>query len=357
MPTHSFEIALAEAWPVEKWRGMGVVVAVSGGTDSVALLRGLAVLASGASCRLAVAHFNHRLRADAAADAEFVAELAGRLGLPCEIGEADTAAAARAAGDGIEAAARSERYRFLQSAAERIGARYVATAHTADDQAETILHRIVRGTGVGGLAGMPRVRKLSDAVTLIRPMLGLHRDEVLAYLAHLGQPFREDPTNASHAYTRNRIRHGLLPLLKSEYNQDVVAALLRLGIAARDTQHVVRGLVIDLLESAVVFTQPSPLAGEGRVRGTGRATVDCNFLIGEERHVVRELFVAIWRRQEWPRQAMTFAHWDRLAEMAGPGPSAAIKQTFPGEIAAERNGGILALEKSSPRAAKEPRTK
>ncbi len=334
MEPHSFETALAKAWPVENWRGMGVVVAVSGGADSTALLRGLAALTSGISCRLTVAHFNHRLRPDAAADAEFTAALAAGLGLDCQTGEADTAAAARTAGDGIEAAARIERYRFLQSAAERIGARYIATAHTADDQAETILHRIVRGTGVGGLAGIPRVRKLSDAVTLIRPMLGVRREEVLAYLAHLGQPFREDPTNASQAYTRNRIRHSLLPLLKAEYNQDVVAALVRLGDAARDAQHVIRGLVIDLLESAVAFMRD------------GRAAVDCNFLIGEERHIVRELFVAIWRRQVWPRQAMTFDHWDRLAEMTCLATKESSKQTFPGEIAAERNGATLSLARS-----------
>ncbi|HEY1786174.1 MAG TPA: tRNA lysidine(34) synthetase TilS [Pirellulales bacterium] len=314
---------------------MRVLVAVSGGADSVALLRAVVALKTAGGGRLAVAHFNHRLRADAGQDAQFVADLALRLHLECEIGEADTAAAARATGDGLEAAARSERYRFLQAAAERIGARYVVTAHTADDQVETILHRILRGTGIGGLAGMRRSRRLSDAVSLIRPLLGLARVDVLAYLAELGQPYRDDPSNASHAHTRNRIRHSLLPLLAADYNRDVRSALLRLGAAAGDAQRIIDRLVGQLLESAVSFA------------GRCRASVDCDRLAGEDRHLVRELFVAIWRRQGWPQQAMTFAHWDRLADvaLAAPLPPSPIRHghNLPGAVVAERAGAMISL--------------
>ena len=278
---------------------------------------------------MTVAHFNHRLRADAVEDAEFVAELANRLGLGFELGDGDTALAAQLQGDGLEAAARGERYRFLQAAAERLGARFVVTAHTADDQAETILHRIIRGTGIAGLAGMRRVRPLGEAVTLIRPLLRMSRADVLAYLAHFGQPYREDSSNTSPAHTRNRIRHSLLPLLKADYNAGVVPALLRLGAAAADAQRIINHLVAQSIERAVKFPSPD------------RATIDCDRLTGEDRHLIRELFVAIWRRQNWPQQSIGFAQWDRLAEMTvTSGPQ---KQTFPGAIAAERSAAVLAL--------------
>lgn len=329
MKPHPLEHAVAAAWPPSAWQDTGVLVAVSGGADSVALIRALAALKTTGRGRLAVAHFNHRLRADASQDAEFVAELAGRLGLPIELGHAETAATARVDGDGIEAAARSERYRFLQSAAERIAARYVVTAHTADDQVETILHRIVRGTGIAGLAGMRRVRPLGDAVTLMRPMLAINRAEVLAYLAYLGQPHREDPSNASHAHARNRIRHSLLPLLKADYNPEVMPALLRLGAAAGEAQRIIDHLVDERFEAAV------------KLPSADRATIDCDHLSGDDRHLIRELFVAIWRRQSWPQQSMGFPQWDRLAEMVLA--SRPQKQTFPGPIMADRTAMMLSL--------------
>ena len=329
MDPHPLELALATAWPPSAWQDTGVLVAVSGGVDSVALLRALAALKTTGRGRLAVAHFNHRLRADAGQDAEFVAELAGRLELPIELGQADTAATARADGDGIEAAARHERYRFLQSAAERIGTRYVVTAHTADDQAETILHRIIRGTGIAGLAGMRRVRPLGDAVTLLRPILAINRAEVLAYLTHLGQTHREDPSNASHAHTRNRIRHSLLPLLKADYNSEVMPALLRLGTAAGEAQRIIDHLIDERIEAAVKFPDAD------------RATIDCDSLRDDDRHLIREVFIAIWRRQSWPQQSMGFPQWDRLADMVlASGPQ---KQTFPGAISADRAAAILSL--------------
>jgi len=330
MELHPFELALAAAWPPNTWQDTGVLAAISGGADSVAMIRALSAIKITGRGRLAVAHFNHRLRADAGQDAEFVVELASRLGLCCELGDGDTALAARLEGDGLEAAARGERYRFLQSAAERIGARYVVTAHTADDQAETILHRIIRGTGVAGLAGMRRARPLGEAVTLIRPLLSVNRAEVLAYLAHLGEPYREDPSNTSPAHTRNRIRHSLLPLLKADYNAKVMPALLRLGAAAGDAQRIIEHLVAQLIERAVKF--PS----------SDRATIDCNRLTGEDRHLIRELFIAIWRRQDWPMQSMGFAQWRRLAEMILA--SAPRKQTFPGAIVAERTAALLSIE-------------
>ncbi len=332
--TPSFERSLAVAWPPADWRDLTVVAAVSGGADSVALLRGLAALKTAGSGRLIVAHFNHRLRPEANDEARFVGQLAGQLGLVCELGEADTAATARASGDGIEAAARAERYRFLQCKAEQLGARYVVTAHTADDQAETILHRLLRGTGIAGLSGMRRARPLGEAVTLLRPLLGIRRAEIIAYLDQLRQPHCEDASNASLLYTRNRIRHSLLPLLATDYNADAIGALLRLGETARSAQRVIEGLAEDLLQRAASFDSPR------------RILIDCRELTGADRHITREMFVAIWRRQRWPEQAMGFAEWDELAEMA-IGECATASRTLPGPMQAERDGPRLVLTRAT----------
>src|SRR5437879_3858837 len=132
MPFLPLESRLAASWPPESWHDVTVVAAISGGADSVALMRALAALKTAGRGRLIVAHFNHRLRPEADAEARFVSALAGRFGLNCESGEGSVAKMADAVGDGIEAAARTERYAFLQSTAERLGARYVVTAHTAD---------------------------------------------------------------------------------------------------------------------------------------------------------------------------------------------------------------------------------
>ena len=157
---HEFERSVARAWEPGLWCDTTVLVAVSGGADSVALLLALWGVSAQGSGKLMVAHFNHRLRgADSDADEQFVDSLGRRLGLTVEMGRARQPITP--GGDGIEAGARDQRYQFLREVADRAGARYVVTAHTANDQAETLLHRIVRGTGVAGLAGIPFTRTLS----------------------------------------------------------------------------------------------------------------------------------------------------------------------------------------------------
>ena len=202
-------------------RGGGVVVAVSGGGDSVGLLRLLNELRDACFLRLSVAHLDHGTRGDAGrADAAFVAELAGSLGLMFDPGHWSPSREGH-----FEADARAARYAWLVEVAKRRDAAFVAVGHTRDDQAETILHRILRGTGPKGLSGMPRKRALGDGVSLIRPLLDVSRDEVARfYLAAIGQPFREDATNADLGRTRSRIRHDLLPKLAAEYNPKVAEA-------------------------------------------------------------------------------------------------------------------------------------
>jgi tRNA(Ile)-lysidine synthase len=310
------ESKLAEAWPPADWADVTVLAAVSGGCDSVALLRAMAAIRGHGAGRLAVAHLNHQLRPDAEQDEQFVVELCRSLGLSCEVGRAEVDRLD--SGDGIEAAARTARYHFLEQTAGRLGARFVVTAHTADDQAETILHRIVRGTGIRGLSGMARVRPLGHA-TLIRPLLATRRAQLTAYLDALGQPYRHDPSNADLRFTRNRIRHETMPQLRGQINQGVTEALLRLGTLAGEAQAVVDQLVDDLLARCVVGVGP------------GAVRIELVALRDRPPYLVRELWMAVWRRQGWPLQSMGRRKWDELSELA-LSPAPPLQREFPGGV-------------------------
>jgi tRNA(Ile)-lysidine synthetase-like protein len=220
-----------------------VIVAVSGGPDSLALLHALLALRNRVGFRLHVAHLDHRLRLDSAEDAAFVAATAAAWGLPAVIEAADVAAEARARRENLHAAGRRARYRFLARLARELGAQRVAVGHTANDQAETVLMHLLRGAGPAGLRGMrplvpwdewaPRCEpaRQDDSQTgagaaLIRPLLETTRDEVEAYCTGAGLAPRRDPTNEALDAARNRIRHELLPLLR-RYQPQVVAALGR----------------------------------------------------------------------------------------------------------------------------------
>ena len=340
MDSH-LETTLTDAWPTDSWSEVGVLVAVSGGADSVALLRAMAALKTAGKGSLCAAHFDHQLRTkESAADQQFVLDLCRRIELPCELGHAEPGSLAVAGNDGIESAARAARYDFLRQTAERLGARYVVTAHTADDQAETILHRIVRGTGIGGLSGMARARPLGPAVTLIRPLLRVRRDELLAYLDELGQPYRSDSSNDDIRLTRNRIRHRLLPNLATDYNPAVSDALLRLGSLAAEATEVIDRMRDELADRCVRH----PTGDASTVEINSRELTGC------PRYVIRELLISIWRDQDWPLQSMGFPQWDLLADMLRScnerDTKTPRKQMFPGEILAEVGEGGLTLRRS-----------
>jgi tRNA(Ile)-lysidine synthase len=297
----------------------------------VALLRAMTTLKTDGVGRICAAHLNHQLRPEADEDERFVVELCCRLGVTCEVGRVAVDRLAAESGDGIEAAARKARYHFLEQAAGRLGARLVATAHTADDQAETILHRIVRGTGIRGLAGMSRVRPLGHA-TLIRPLLDVRRAELQAYLDALGQPYRHDPSNADLRFTRNRIRHETMPQLQEQYNPGAAEALLRLGALAGQAQAVVDELVAERLDRCTTTDD------RGGVR------IELAELAHEPRYLVRELLMAVWRRQGWPMQSMGWRKWEELSEMA-VAPEPPLRRLYPGGLSVEVAEGQMRLTK------------
>ena len=205
--------------------GETVLIAVSGGADSVALLHLLLELSPGWRLRLHVLHVDHQLRAESAADADFVRDLGARLGVLVDVA---TVAVDRRGS--LEAAARAARYAALDVCAARVGAERIAVGHTADDQAETVLMRLLQGAGVRGLAGIPPVRG-----RIVRPLIEMRRSALETELRRAGLAWVDDRTNRDPKFLRNRIRHELLPLLADSYNPEVAASLVRVAAVARET--------------------------------------------------------------------------------------------------------------------------
>jgi tRNA(Ile)-lysidine synthase len=218
--------------------GDRVGIAVSGGADSVALMRVLLELRGELGIVLSVVHFNHKIRAAAAdADERFVRDLAMLHGLELHTSSGDTPAFARERKLSIETAARQLRYAYFESLMKNGMVARIATAHTLDDQAETVLLRIVRGTGITGLRGIARTLNYADQDgepwgIIVRPLLGCRRAEIESYLRSLNQQWCEDATNADVTFTRNRVRHSLLPLLEREFNPAVKERLSELADSA-----------------------------------------------------------------------------------------------------------------------------
>ncbi|CAH0121535.1 MULTISPECIES: tRNA lysidine(34) synthetase TilS [unclassified Paenibacillus] len=211
-------------------RGDTIVVAVSGGPDSVALLHVLYDLsnAEGMRFRLVVAHVNHQFRGEESdAEARTVEQLALRLGLPCEMARIDVPAYIEESGMNAQAAAREKRYAFLHETAGRHGAGKIALAHHADDQAETMMMRILRGAGPAGLSGMP-IRRIEKNVELIRPFLRIYKTDLIRYCEMNGISYVTDSSNASRKYARNQIRMDVLPFL-GQYNQQISLVLNRMA--------------------------------------------------------------------------------------------------------------------------------
>jgi tRNA(Ile)-lysidine synthase len=250
------------------------VLAVSGGADSVAMLRAWHAIRQGSEDRVVVASFDHGLRPESAADVEFVRQLAGRLGFDFVKGSPERAIE-KGRGDSIESAARRERYAFLSKVADDHGASVVLTAHTADDQIETVLFQIVRGTGLAGLAGIPTRRPLAKKVDLVRPLLDVRRREVESYLSSIDQAFVNDLTNQSLSFARNQIRHVILPLIRDKVHGGVDQSLLRLAATAReewdsleqDVKELLDGMIVERKERELILSADRLSSVPGRVAG------------------------------------------------------------------------------------------
>jgi tRNA(Ile)-lysidine synthase len=252
---------------------------------------------------------NHRLRgAESDADEQFVRQLFSTLSAQpdCEslrlaCTSIDVGALAISQRQNLEALARKLRYDWLAAQARQSSVRWVLTAHTLDDQAETTLFHILRGTGLHGLRGMRPARRLSEGVWLVRPWLSVHKAEVLAYLKERGLSFRVDSSNQDLGLTRNRLRHDLLPKLQSDYNARIYDALAALASRAdhacrlldRRVRTTLEKIERPRIEKLLIFD----LAGLQRLPG----------------ELLQSLYAFVWRREGWPRGHMGHGEWKRLA--------------------------------------------
>jgi tRNA(Ile)-lysidine synthase len=371
--------------------GDRVGVAVSGGIDSVALLRLLTELRHELGLVLSVVHFNHKLRGtESDADQEFVAGLARTQGLEFYVASGDVTQHAAEQHSGVEAAARELRYGFFgellgsaevdeiepgdpqglkpQSQVELDGTaeavhfqgktqtpvlNKIVTGHTLDDQAETVLMRLIRGTGLRGLGGIhPRIVVESEDGEshgeIIRPLLGIRRRELEQYLADLKQPWREDLTNADSKFTRNRVRKLVLPMLEREFNPTVVENFAELAEIARDEEDYWDNEISGWLGTVVQWSEPSwaqpaPSASLVQIKSMGRgspesrptdsdlqsrienarwlvmnATVSRPWLLTEPKAVQRRVLKAIGQEAGIPLEFRHIEEMLRFAEEDGP---------------------------------------
>jgi tRNA(Ile)-lysidine synthase len=314
-------------WPPEHGSRHGLVLAVSGGADSIALLH-LTATAIGNSWNKMplVAHFDHNLHADSLKFAKFVERVTESYGW--EFAYATPSSDLKSAPGSLEAAARAARYDFLSKIAAEKGYRFLATGHTADDQAETVLHRICRGAGVRGASGIATQRRLGADLTLLRPLLGCWRRELVEFLESEGLEWCTDPSNETGEFTRNRIRNDILPLLESTVHPDAKKSLWRFAGHAAEAFEVVAAAATELIENALVWTDSG---GE----------LDRSVCSLQPRIVVQTALAQIWTDQNWPQQAMSTDVWERLVDAATTTKN--VNLALPGGLSAVGRGNTLKI--------------
>ncbi|MFL2870551.1 MAG: tRNA lysidine(34) synthetase TilS [Pirellulaceae bacterium] len=324
---HHFVQSLNESWPVERWQDTRVLVGVSGGADSIALLHALCELHPHPPESVFAIHVNHQWRgAESVGDAEFVADTCERLSVGLSVINATDYPDLSA--DQSEQAAREIRYRAFADTACHLGARFVVTAHTSDDQVETVMDRILRGTGVLGLSGIPRTREIAHGIVMIRPMLSFSRQQVGTFVSESGIEYRHDHSNEDMKYMRNRIRRELLPLIQRDYQSDAPSAILRLSSLATDLNEWVSEKITELWESVVLKDDSADV-----ILDTAAFNDLAVFVKGQ-------LLISIWENQRWPRRDMGREQWQRLIDLC---LSESGTDEFSGAICAKKHDGRLSL--------------
>jgi tRNA(Ile)-lysidine synthase len=324
--------------------GNRVGVAVSGGADSVALLRLLHRLRNELGITLTVVHFNHALReAESEADAGFVAELAGALELDLLVAREDVGAEASRQGWNLEDAARRLRYAFFDRAIDQGKATHIAVAHTADDQAETVLAHLMRGTGPTGLAGI-----YPAAGTIVRPLLGTRRETLRAYLRANEQTWREDSTNRDLRRTRAHIRGQLLPMIEREFSGEIVAHLGELARLAREEGNFWDALVEDRFQAlthkdgedvrVAVHDLLTPLTVQ-MAGAENRASRNYNEF-GPLRMLTERLIRRLYEEVRGDRRELGANHVEQVMHLAS-GSSSGHHVELPGAITVRRTFGEL----------------
>jgi tRNA(Ile)-lysidine synthase len=329
--------------------GYRIGVAVSGGADSVALLRILQDLREELGITLLVVHFNHMLRgADSQADAQFVKDLAGTRSLEIVTASEDVSAAAALQGWNLEDAARRLRYAFFKNVCATGRATHIAVAHTAQDQAETVLAHLLRGTGPAGLAGI-----YPEVGSVIRPLLGIQRQNLREYLKSLNQPWREDATNRDIKRQRARIREQLIPLLENNFAPTIVSHLGALARLSREEELFWSTIVEDRFAA---FVQGTGDESTVRVRdlltplelNSGRSLdpdVDRTSNHTALRPLTERLIRRLYQSIRGDRKELTAEHVEQIIRLATEQTSG-LRLELPGGIVVERSFDNLVFSRA-----------
>ena len=299
---HPLELSLLQEWPLERWSGMRLVVAVSGGADSIALAYAVKRLCP-ANSLVIFAHFNHGLRGrESDEDEDFVRQFAQSLNCPFESNLPLEPRDPDQPPPRDEASLRSRRYAFLENCCRRLGARYLVLAHHADDQVETILHHFLRGSGLTGLCGMQAFRAANSTPDLVlaRPLLQVTRHQILDYLQSHQQTFRQDSSNESTHYLRNWLRQEVMPKFDDRLGLAYRSAILHAASHLDELREWLEQLSEEAYHQAVVR------------RSANVIELDMQQLASIQWPVVHALLRRVWQEARWPLADMNSQHWNSI---------------------------------------------
>jgi tRNA(Ile)-lysidine synthase len=311
--------------------GQGMLLAVSGGADSMAMMHGLVEIGRQSPFgRVAVAHLNHGLRGEESDDdARFVEETCSSLGVHCVAERLVPGTLDADSRGSLEESARKARYEFFARTARSLNHHVVITAHHQQDQAETLVFNLLRGTGLRGLSGIPEVRELARGLHVVRPMLKLSPVVIRDFVRCRGIAFREDSSNSTSQFTRNQIRHVLNSMPKE------ISGSLRVSLQTLSDQAVRTMTVIDEQSARILHRAV-------REEGDHHVQLDCRELLRWPEPFVRHALILQWARKRWPRQQMNAAQWERLSAAALTGTPRLW--TFPGGMTSIVRRKMLTLQ-------------
>lgn len=338
------EQAILGLWPIEFWRESTIVIASSGGADSTALVEILFQIRPDPD-RTIVAHFNHALRGkESDADQAFVESHAARLGLSCIVKRA----CATDISDSSENSLRKLRHQFLKDVAIGHNARWIAMAHHADDQIETFLHHLLRGSGPSGLSGIQAFRAIDSLIDIARPLLRVRRTEIIDFLTDRNQSYRVDRSNASLDYTRNRIRNELLPVLRSFAKSESLDDRLLHARELIAEEHAVFRELADRWLAKIGFA--SEVGGDKSLNITAQPnhfSLPIPMCRNEPWPIVREAMVMMWHRLRWPLREMNHKHWRKVQKLIELASQTTHRKQLelPGSIVATCRKGMLRIER------------
>lgn len=311
-------------------KGDKVLVCVSGGPDSMALLYLMAGLKKDYNLELTIAHFDHMLRSkQSIADANFVKKIAAKLNIPFIMERCNVKEIAGANKMSIEEAAREARYDFFQRMAEKIGANKIATAHNMGDQAETVLMRFIKGTGSLGLLGIPYKRWLGNA-WVIRPLLDVKRLDIERYLERFKIPSRVDTSNLKMFYLRNKIRHKLMPLLEKEFNPKIKENLNQVAKSLSDEFDYLNTTANRLFKRLAIETKTAIEIDVGKLQRQH---------IALQRLIVRQIILKL----KGDLRRITFKHWQEIESILSD--EGEISVDLPDGLKVKKNKGRLIFTK------------